>query len=112
MAWRTDTHNLIKRDVSPLRCTPAKARRECAKCWEERGPDDVYNCNGFFLCGDCRYRIRHGKEPPHDGVPPRATANPDDDDEARSLHGTMTHNLSRHVYCVSETHYRTLKEIE
>jgi hypothetical protein len=35
----------------------------CRLC-NERFTSDVYRLDGWIYCGDCRYRVRHGMDPP------------------------------------------------
>ncbi len=65
-------------DVRPELCLPMSFGK-CMCCGEKKR-GDIYDCNGFVLCGDCRYLKRHNKPPPRTPhVAASATADPGDD---------------------------------
>jgi hypothetical protein len=54
-------------DLRPPRSVPIGAGRCCAcSHWCD---DDIYDCGGWVLCGDCRYTLRHDREPIHEQHP-------------------------------------------
>lgn len=73
---RRDVWNMTPEDAAPENCSPVRCSEGevaiCVMCvadgmdeWNAKYTQDIYICNGWTLCGDCRYRLRHGHEPPH-----------------------------------------------
>ena len=108
-------------DVQPELCKPLPNGGTCIACvWlhgdgrEPRHSDDIYSCNGWILCGDCRYELRYGHKPP----PPRLRGvRPAKSHQRRVTEedydqGSETLNRFRHVECGTELEYRILQDID
>lgn len=99
-------------------CTPLRSG-QCVICREEHGDKvlhnfDIYNCNGFTLCGDHRYELRHGHEPRHEIHPGRGSPSNTTHDDDAFAHTPVAHSLGkvRHVYVRSIQEFRAYISID
>jgi len=109
---RKDWGNAKARDLK--NCRPVQDGADCCKCYTHR-TSDIYDCNGWILCGDCRYELRHGY-PPHlrkEGTPSNRPATEDELTQYGGGSGaTHTLNRVRHQECRSSREFDLLCEIE
>ncbi len=121
---RRDPFNCSKHDVQPENCYPLRYKEEIGQCCmcvlafdlsdsQTYHKDDVFNCNGWILCGDHRYELRNGRPPAR---LPKWGRSGLRDDPASGEHGCSpaphTLNRKRHQYCRDVVDFERLCEIE